>query len=165
MRLLLCGLYPTDELALWPIILEPLRASSEMPAAAESSTTRQSQMQDIQQMLQQRTQDACLPSEADPKRRFMHALATAALRQAPKVRKSRGWPYAVQEFLLMHKLALLQSAISQKSSASSLLQPRHYHLQGLHWTSAWVGHVHMTADALFRKLPATPEEMKREHSS
>ncbi len=90
MRLVLFGLYPADELALWPITLMPLRASREPSAAAESSTTSQSQMQDIQQMLQQKTQDACLASEADPKRRFMHALATAALRQKPKVRSMDG---------------------------------------------------------------------------
>lgn len=85
-RLIMCGLYPVDELVLWPIILEPWKASHEPSEATNISTARKSQMHGIQQMLQHRTQDIPPPSDTDPKRRFMHALATAALRQTPRVR-------------------------------------------------------------------------------
>ena len=80
-RLVLCGLHPTDQLRLWPIIVEPQKGSNEQAEGATNSTARQTQMQDIQQILQHSTQDPGLQSGADPKRRFMHALATAALRQ------------------------------------------------------------------------------------
>ena len=77
----MCGLSPADELKLWSIVLEAQQASCEQTEAAADSTSGQAQMEDIRRMLQQSSIDASVHSDADPKRRFMHALATAALQQ------------------------------------------------------------------------------------
>lgn len=89
MRLVMCGLFPADELKLWSIVLEPHQPSCEPTVAAAGSTSGQAQMEDIRRMLQQSSIDASLHSDADPKRRFMHALATAALQQPQRVRANQ----------------------------------------------------------------------------
>ena len=79
------GLDPTDQLELWPILLKPLEACDGLSKAKESSAAGRTQLEDIQQMLQRNALDTSLASDADPKRRFMHALATAALKRAVRV--------------------------------------------------------------------------------
>lgn len=86
MRLVMCGLSPANELKLWSIVLEAQQASCEQTEAAADSTSGQAQMEDIRRMLQQSSIDASLLSEADPKRRFIHAMATAALQHPHRVR-------------------------------------------------------------------------------
>ena len=124
-RLVMCGLDPADELVLWPIILETWKASPELSEATESSTAEISQMQGIQQMLQHKTQDRLSDSDTDPKRRFMHALATAALCQTPRVRTPVAAPHSATHLLCelgwqTPNLQALQSFILSRGSSTLL---------------------------------------------
>lgn len=77
-----------DQLKLWQVAFEP---AHEEDGAAVDASSGSAQMADIRQMLQQSTLDASLQSEADPKKRFMHALAAAALRQVMRMYTRFQW--------------------------------------------------------------------------
>ncbi|CAK0783199.1 hypothetical protein CVIRNUC_006398 [Coccomyxa viridis] len=76
----MCALASPEQLTLWRVMFEPSKAACRHQEASRESMSSMSQMTSIRQMLQQSTLED-LQQTCDPKRRFMHALATAALQQ------------------------------------------------------------------------------------
>ena len=76
----MCALASPEQLTLWRVMFEPSKAACRHQEASRESMSSMSQMTRIRQMLQQSTLED-LQQTCDPKRRFMHALATAALQQ------------------------------------------------------------------------------------